>query len=110
MPDAQPKQIRELLSLEEAATALGYSVKGLRKIVDRSRARAQGTRTRGPTIKFFQTARGAPVKFRHEWIEDFIDRHTINPEQGVPSSKDRRRKRNGGMESTCGLDRDFLNV
>jgi len=69
----------KLLSLREAAEALGYTIKGLRKIVDRSRARANGVRTRGPTIRFFQTSRGAPVKFRPEWIEEFVDQCTIDP-------------------------------
>lgn len=69
----------KLLSLPEAADALGYSVKGLRKIVDRSRAKANGVRTRGPTIRFFQTSKGAPVKFKREWLEEFIEEHTVHP-------------------------------
>jgi hypothetical protein len=68
-----------LLGIREAAEVLGYTEKGLRKIVDRSRAKAQGARTRGPTIRFFQTSKGAPVKFRPEWIEEFIDDYTIDP-------------------------------
>ena len=107
---SQPIQNGDLLSLEEAAAVLGYTVKGLRKIVDRSRSRAHGARTRGPTIKFFQTSRGAPVKFRPEWVEDFIDKHTINPERGAPKSNGTKKKKKVRMESTCGFDRDLLNI
>lgn len=66
-----------MLSLQEAAEKLGYTTKGLRKIVDRSRAKANGAETRGPTITFFQTTKGAPVKFRPEWIDEFIEAHTV---------------------------------
>ena len=89
----QPKQNGDLLDLKEAAAALGYTVKGLRKIVDRSRARAHGARTRGPTIKFFQTSRGAPVRFRPEWIEEFIDEHTVDPDDGTVSRRRGNKKR-----------------
>lgn len=99
----------KLLSLQEAAEALGYTIKGLRKIVDRSRAKANGVRTRGPTIRFFQTTRGAPIKFKEEWIEEFIEEHTVDPSNGKPS-KNGRKKKPKRMESTCGLDRELLNL
>ena len=51
----------------------------MRKIIDRSRAKANGARTRGPTIKLFQTTKGAPVKFRQEWLDEFIAEHTVDP-------------------------------
>jgi hypothetical protein len=73
----------KLLSLQEAAELLGYTTKGLRKIVDRSRVNANGAETRGPTITFFQTSKGAPVKFKQEWIDDFIQQHTITQETEV---------------------------
>ena len=73
----------KLLSLQEAAEKLGYTVKGLRKIVDRSRANANGAETRGPTITFFQTSKGAPVKFKEEWNEKFIEQHTITQESSA---------------------------
>ena len=90
MPVATP--IAELLTLQEAASILGYSVKGLRKIVDRSRAKASGARTRGPTIRFFQAVKGSPVKFRQEWLEEFIEQHTVNPSNGVPKPRKHRSK------------------
>ncbi len=83
------KQMK-LLSLQEAADALGYTVKGLRKIVDRSRDKANGARTRGPTITFFQTTKGAPVKFKPEWIEEFVADHTFS--SGKPKTKTRKKR------------------
>ncbi|MCH7728443.1 MAG: hypothetical protein IH991_18485 [Planctomycetes bacterium] len=96
----------KLLNIQEAADALGYTVKGLRKIVDRSRARAQGARTRGPTICFFQTVKGAPIKFREEWIEEFIEQHTIDPTAGVANGKSRRKREK--QEIAFGFDEAYL--
>jgi hypothetical protein len=53
-----------MLSLREAAALLGYTEKGLRKIVAR----------RG--IDFFQSKPWAPIKFRREWVESFVENHT----------------------------------
>jgi hypothetical protein len=72
-----------LLNLREAADALGYTVKGLRRIVERSRAKARGARIRGPTIKFFQAGEHSPIKFRGEWLEEFIAAHTVDPRHGT---------------------------
>jgi hypothetical protein len=90
-----------LLSLQEAAEALGYSVKGLRKIIDRSRARSRGLRTRGPTIKFFQAGGHSPIKFKPQWIEDFINGHTVDP---IPTPQAKRPART----DNSGLDPAFL--
>lgn len=84
--------MNSLLTLPEAAEALGYTVKGLRKIVDRSRAKANGGRTRGPTIKFFQPMPGSPIRFREEWIEEFIEENTTDPANGAPPARKRRQK------------------
>ena len=99
-----------LLSIQEAADALGYSVKGVRKIVDRSRAKARGVRIHGPTIRFFQTTRGAPVMFKEEWIEEFIDEHTVDPEKGIPSSNGRKKKKRRPGIETSQRDRELLKV
>jgi hypothetical protein len=69
----------EMLSLREAAALLGYSERGLRRIVDRSRQKSQGIRVAGPMIRFFQTAASAPIHFKQEWVEEFIAAHTIDP-------------------------------
>jgi len=100
--------LAELLSLQEAARILGYTEKGLRKIVERSRARCNGARTRGATIKFFQAARGSAIRFRPEWIEEFIEEHTLDPSQAVTESQPRKQKSTGRkrpvIEPTSGLD------
>ena len=91
-----------LLSLQEAADALGYTVKGLRKIVDRSRAKANGARTRGPTIRFFQSCKGAPIKFKPAWIEEFIDRYTVDSSPTAPPEY--------VANETFGLDAELFDV
>ena len=69
----------EMLSLREAAALLGYSERGLRRIVERSRQKSQGIRVAGPMIRFFQTAASAPIHFKQEWLDEFIATHTIDP-------------------------------
>jgi hypothetical protein len=64
-----------LLSLAEAAELLGMEASGLRKIVARTK---RGTP--GPQIQFFQIGQGH-IKFRREWIERFIEDHSIKPGQ-----------------------------
>ncbi len=95
-----------LLNIQEAADALGYKVKGLRKIVERSRAKANGARTRGPTIKFFQSTKNAPIMFRPEWLEEFIDKHTIDPDY-TPT---RNEPRKYTPTETFGLDEELFDV
>jgi hypothetical protein len=98
-----------LISLEEAARLLGYTAKGFRKIVDRSRAKAAGHRTHGPTIRFFQATKGAPIKFKVEWIEAFVIEHTVNPQEKASPSNGRPARRPFADES-AGLDRGLLNL
>jgi hypothetical protein len=91
-----------LLSIREAARMLGCTEKGLRKIVERSRAKANGARTRGPTIRFFQTCKGAPLKFKPEWLNEFIDAYTVDPTPQKPPQY--------VPQDTFGLDADFFEV
>lgn len=76
---AATKPADELLTLDEAAKVLGYTASGLRKIVNRTKAGGQG-----PTIKFVQSGQG-PIKFRREWLDDFVYAHAVSP-QGVERS------------------------
>ena len=43
--------------------------------------KAEGGRVpvKGPTIQFFQPGPRASIRFRQEWLTDFIKRHTVNP-------------------------------
>jgi hypothetical protein len=61
---APPVTADRWLTLREAATLLGYTDKGLRKIVARK------------GIDFFQSQPWAPIKFKREWVESFVDEHS----------------------------------
>lgn len=98
-----------LISLEEAARLLGYTAKGFRKIVDRSRAKAAGHRTHGPTIPFFQATKGAPIKFKVEWIDAFISEHTVDP-AAQSQRLNARPSRKPFVDESAGLDRALLNL
>ena len=69
-----------MLSLEQAAILLGYSVIGLRKLVGRR------------VIRYFQSRPHAPVKFRREWIDEYIDAHSIEPGAPLVTPAQRKRK------------------
>ena len=49
-----------LVSLNDAAKILNYSVSGLRKLVTRR------------AIKFYQRTPHAPIKFKREWLDEFV--------------------------------------
>jgi hypothetical protein len=83
-----------MLDIRDAAAFLGYKgTKALRKIVDRSKAQAQGARAKGPTIKFFQVGPRAPIRFQRQWLLEFIDDHTVDPSMAATGSKPVKRKR-----------------
>jgi hypothetical protein len=81
----------KLLSLEEAASQLNYSPSGLRKIVNRTKRGKPG-----PQIQFFQAGHG-PIKFRQEWIDEFVLSNSLEPGQVVTlkNPKHGRRVKNG---------------
>ncbi len=70
-----------LLSMKQGASRLGYSPSGMRKLIDRSKRRLQGYPVKGPTIRFFQPNPGDEIKFRPEWLENYIDAYTHDPEK-----------------------------
>ena len=61
-----------LISLDTAATQLGYSVSGLRKLI------------RKKAIQFFQISPHAAIKFRQEWLDEFVEAKTIKPSRPLP--------------------------
>lgn len=58
-----------LLNLKEAARLLGCSPKGVRVLIDRTRRGKPGG------IRFCQVGRGR-IRFRREWLDEFVDEHT----------------------------------
>ncbi len=58
-----------LMTINQAADYLGYSVSGLRKLVNRG------------IIRYFQATEGAALKFKREWLDDFIEANTKPSEQ-----------------------------
>lgn len=69
-----------MLNITEAAEKLNCSTKGLRRLVDRSRRRAKGDGVSGPTIKFFQARRSSQILFREEWLNDYVESCTVDPD------------------------------
>jgi hypothetical protein len=78
-----------MLNLPEAAAQLGYKPSGLHEIVKRTKAGKSG-----PQIQFFQIGSG-PIKFRQEWLDDFVLSNSIEPGQITPAKRPKRSKRTG---------------
>lgn len=70
---------RPVLNLEEAANLLGYSTRAMRTLIARSKRRAVGLPVKGPTIKFFQPGPRASIRFRREWLAEFVQQNTVDP-------------------------------
>lgn len=86
-----------MLSLNEAAAILGCSPSGLRKLVQRR------------AIRFFQLAKHSRIKFRREWLDEFIDAHSIAP--GAPAKPMRqRRQKPRPYKSEFGFDPALLDL
>jgi hypothetical protein len=82
-----------LIGFEEAARILGMKERSLRKIIQRSRDRIDGRWTSGPTIRFFQYHPKAAIKFRREWLEEFINQHTYDPRPSALQPPDVTRRK-----------------
>jgi len=66
----------------------------MRKLIERSKRRLQGYPVKGPTIRFFQPNPGDEIKFRMEWLSDFIDACTHDPENALLKTLVAKPKRN----------------
>jgi hypothetical protein len=88
MQPARQKPLR----LREAAEQIGYSERGLRQIVERSRQKNLGYAVDGPTIKFMQAGKNSTILFKQEWLDEFIDLHTVDPSKAVPFRAPIRKK------------------
>jgi hypothetical protein len=81
-----------MISLKDAAKYLGCSVQGLHHIVNRSRDASNGAMVKGETIQFCQYTPGGSVRFKKEWLDDFIDRTTNTGQRPEAVVQPRRRK------------------
>lgn len=68
-----------LLDLREASAYLGISEKKLRKIIERSRKRAEGISGQGKTIQFQQDGPGSQILFKREWLDEYLSATTLDP-------------------------------
>lgn len=76
-----------MLSVDEAAATLGYSTSGLRKLIARRE------------LRYFQARPHAPIKFRREWLNEFIEAHSAEPGPELVAAVERKKKApriNGG--------------
>ena len=91
------------LSLTEAAAYIGYKPGGLRKLVRRR------------DIRFYQVRKHSPLRFRREWLDQFIEAHSNHPGVSRGLSSAPRKKKTppvaGEVEKTeFGFDSALLNL
>jgi hypothetical protein len=67
-----PPESADVVSLNEAARILGMSASGLRKVVRRG------------AIRFSQSRPHSPIKFRREWLGEYVERGS---QTGEPAAK-----------------------
>lgn len=84
-----------LISLSQAAELLGYSTSGLRKLVRRRE------------VQYFQARPHAPIKFKREWIDEFIEANSTNPGM-VEAPRPRKRKTPLLKSGAHGFDASLL--
>ena len=77
-PPSAGRSSDELIGLAEAAKILGYKTAGLRKIVTQKR------------IKYVQHGQGR-IKFRREWLDEYVNANTSGPDDIKRSPAQRRR-------------------
>jgi hypothetical protein len=99
-----------MLSIRDAARHLGCSTDTVRQLVNRSKARLAGHATSGPTIKFFQTGRYGSIRFRPEWLEEFIDAGTRDPDVSVERPRAKKPRPPVVIPSVAGFDDSFYQV
>jgi hypothetical protein len=69
-----------MLNTEQAAHYLGVSMRSLQRIVARSKRRAAGLPVDGPVITYAQLGDHGAIRFKPEWLEEFIRRSTVIPQ------------------------------
>jgi excisionase family DNA binding protein len=89
-----------MLDIEEVAQQLGCTVSGVRKVVARGE------------IRYFQHGKRGRLKFKPEWVDEFIARHTVAPAgeqpRRVPTKRPGKRKAVESAEEVCGFGWDLL--
>ena len=87
-----------MLSFEESANYLGMSVSGLRKIVRKGK------------IRYFQSGRCGRIKFKKEWLDDYIEENSQH-RQEPPAKVGRKKKPQLVVDDCCekhGFSLDLL--
>jgi excisionase family DNA binding protein len=85
-----------LISLSQAAELLGYSTSGLRKLVRRRE------------IQYFQARPHSPIKFRREWLDEFVESGSTKPGPVDPGPRPRKRKTPPLKSGAHGFDASLL--
>mgnify|MGYP001023279220 CR=1 FL=1 len=93
-----------MLGLDDVAKELGKTVSGVRKLVAKRR------------IRYFQDGRHGRIKFKPEWVDEYIQKNTTPPQDDtdnpniVMKQKPRQAKQvpSGVGDSQHGLDWDLM--
>lgn len=98
----QPAKIShrsDFLTLREAAAYLGYDESWFWRIV------------KSGVIKHWQRTPNAPIKFKKEWLDEFVEESTTGGSRQHPTSSTKQRRKTKYLKSsekTFGLDPDLM--
>jgi excisionase family DNA binding protein len=84
-----------MLSLKEAAAMLGCTESGLRKLVAKNE------------IRYFQHGHGGRIRFKAEWIDDFVEKFSSAPNSAPSEYVPKKRKTKTERDSTAEGDDDL---
>lgn len=92
-----------MLDIPEVAQQLGSTESGVRKLVAKRE------------IKFYQHGKHGRIRFKQEWIDEFIEKHTVSPPDEtlapVPPRKHKgREKHPAPCDGKHGLNWELLRV
>ena len=89
-----------MLDIEDVAQQLGCTVSGVRKIVARGE------------MRYFQHGKRGRLKFKQEWVDEFIAQHTVAPADKQPqrlsAKRPAKQKSPATNEAVCGFGWDLL--
>jgi hypothetical protein len=92
-----------LLNLQQAARDLGLTPSGLRKLVAKKE------------IRYFQRKAHSPIMFRPEWLEEYVEKHTVASKDDLtdvmpPTRRRRQAKSESPGSDVCGFSWELLDL
>ena len=87
-----------MLDIEDVAQQLGCTISGIRKLVVRGE------------LRYFQHGKRGRLKFKPEWIDEFVTKHTVAPTDEQPQRVLARPRKNRSSDNDTGSVCGFIRI